>query len=57
MPKSSPKLDPATDVVLRRMLATPPQPKVADVFGERDHLRSANQVERHRCSDSTEKVS
>jgi hypothetical protein len=29
MPKPSPKLDPATDAVLRRMLATPPQPKVA----------------------------
>jgi len=27
-PKPSPKLDPATDAVLRRMLATPPQPKV-----------------------------
>jgi hypothetical protein len=26
MPKPSPKLDPATDAVLRRMLATPPQP-------------------------------
>jgi hypothetical protein len=25
MPKPSPKLDPATDAVLRRMLATPPQ--------------------------------
>jgi hypothetical protein len=29
MPKPSPKLDPATDAVLRRMLATPPQSKVA----------------------------
>jgi len=29
MPKPSPKLDPATDSVLRRMLATPPQPKKA----------------------------
>jgi hypothetical protein len=29
MPKPSPKLDPATDAVLRRMLATPPQPKKA----------------------------
>lgn len=29
MPKPSPKLDPATDAVLRRMLATPPQPKRA----------------------------
>jgi hypothetical protein len=26
MPKPSPKLDPATDAVLRRMLATPPHP-------------------------------
>jgi len=29
MPKPSPKLDPATDTVLRRMLATPPHPKKA----------------------------
>ena len=29
MRKASPKLDPATDAVLRRMLATPPQPKKA----------------------------
>jgi hypothetical protein len=29
MPKPSPKLDPATDAVLRRMLATPPHPKKA----------------------------
>jgi len=29
MPKPSPKLDPATDAVLRRMLATPPHPKRA----------------------------
>jgi len=29
MPKPSPKLDPATEAVVRRMLATPPQPKVA----------------------------
>jgi hypothetical protein len=27
MPKPSPKFDPATDAVLHRMLATPPQPK------------------------------
>jgi hypothetical protein len=29
MPKPSPKLDPATDAVLRRMLATPPHPRKA----------------------------
>jgi hypothetical protein len=29
MPKPSPKLDPATEAVVRRMLATPPQPKRA----------------------------
>jgi len=29
MPKSPPKLDPATEAVVRRMLATPPQPKKA----------------------------
>jgi hypothetical protein len=27
MSKSPPKLDPATEAVVRRMLATPPQPK------------------------------
>jgi hypothetical protein len=29
MPEPSPKLDPAADAVLRRMLATPPRPKLA----------------------------
>jgi hypothetical protein len=29
MTKPSPKLDPATEAVVRRMLATPPQPKPA----------------------------
>jgi hypothetical protein len=29
MPKLSPKLDPAMEAVVRRMLATPPQPKKA----------------------------
>jgi hypothetical protein len=29
MPKSPPKLDPATEAVVRRMPATPPQPKKA----------------------------
>jgi hypothetical protein len=29
MPKPSPKLDPTTEAIVRRMLATPPQPKKA----------------------------
>ena len=29
MPKPSPKLDPATEALLRKVLATPPQPKKA----------------------------
>jgi len=43
MPKPSPKLDPATEAIVRRMLATPPQPKKA----ARKSTRRRAKVKKH----------